>query len=104
MSGQKIHEISVESVESVNTAPQSSTIDAEAPNSAHNKIQQRFNIISPRLSYWINIQRCWMCMIVLVSHITPYSVQIGNPFPQPFNIPMAARLSVCSSFSPPSSQ
>ncbi|CAL6060383.1 Conserved_hypothetical protein [Hexamita inflata] len=84
---QKIHEISVESVESVNTAPQSSTIDVEAPNNSHNKIQQRFNIISPRLSYWINIQRCWMCMIVLVSHITPYSVQIGkfDPFPHPFS-------------------
>ncbi|CAL5998285.1 Conserved_hypothetical protein [Hexamita inflata] len=38
-------------------------------------IQQskRYNIISPKLSYWINIQRCWMCIIVIVAHITPYS-------------------------------
>ncbi|CAL5996791.1 Conserved_hypothetical protein [Hexamita inflata] len=39
----------------------------------HSDKNKQYNIISPRLSYWINIQRCWMCIIVIVAHITPSS-------------------------------
>ncbi|CAL6025565.1 Conserved_hypothetical protein [Hexamita inflata] len=42
-------------------------------NAKPSKKPKRSNVISPRLSYWINIQRCLMCIIVIVSHITPKS-------------------------------
>ncbi|CAL6095452.1 Conserved_hypothetical protein [Hexamita inflata] len=42
-------------------------------NSKPSNKPKRSNVISPRLSYWINVQRCLMCIIVLVSHITPKS-------------------------------
>ncbi|CAL6043033.1 Conserved_hypothetical protein [Hexamita inflata] len=42
-------------------------------NAKPSKKPKRSNVISLRLSYWINIQRCLMCIIVIVSHITPKS-------------------------------
>ncbi|CAL6107052.1 Conserved_hypothetical protein [Hexamita inflata] len=52
------------------------------------KFLKRHKIISPRLSYWINIQRCWMCVIVIVSHITPASYYeksvVTTLIPHPF--------------------
>ncbi|CAL6025988.1 Conserved_hypothetical protein [Hexamita inflata] len=48
--------------------------DQQKPESSKpQKKQKRTNLVSPRLSYWINVHRCLMCIIVLVSHITPKS-------------------------------
>ncbi|CAL6089033.1 Conserved_hypothetical protein [Hexamita inflata] len=45
----------------------SCTQNKSEPNSK----AKRYNVISPRLSYWINIHRCLMCVIVISCHISP---------------------------------
>ncbi|CAL6079056.1 Conserved_hypothetical protein [Hexamita inflata] len=64
-------------------------------NSKLQKKVQRINVISPRLSYWINVQRCLMCIIVIVSHITPMSYEEKSIFTALIQHPFVANGRAC---------